>query len=345
MARVDRTFVFEILCALLAADGRQESLFGERTPAVGEAFARSLVGDGFPELWFELPLAGEPWLDLHALVSHADARAAADAAGMRGIAFTNLSDAYDRALAWFASQDARDVRQLALSFDTSAGDVDTPAVQLLVSRPDPAVAVGFLETAGQCGLAEAHRAFTGRMPDGWFACYEGCFPRRRAAEKSAWVRVECIVGDAAQSAYAAGEGALRDDLARLGMAGLPDDAYATVSRLARSPFPLELQFDVGEGGRPLPRLSASVRFQPTDWTRPERTQKIAQLAMCLEREGLIDGRWKELGGTAFAKHVAHGGETAQLYCHPAFVKVRWREGEPPDVKAYLIAGMSEGDAQ
>ncbi len=277
---MDRTFVFEILRALLAADGRQESLFGERTPAVGEAFARSLVGASFPELWFELPLAGEPWLDLHALVSHADARAAADAAGTRGPArgpaFANLSDAYDHALAWFASQDARDVRQLALSFDTSAGDVESPAVQLLVSRPDPAVAAGFLEAAGQGGLAEAHRAFTGRMPAGWFACYEGCFPRgwfacyegcfprRHAAEKSAWVRVECIVGDAAQSAYAAGEVALRDDLARLGMAGLPDDAYATVSRLARSPFPLELQFDVGEGGRPLPRLSASVRFQPDD---------------------------------------------------------------------------------
>ena len=334
---MDRTFVFEILCALLAADGRQESLFGERTPAVGEAFARSLVGAGFPELWFELPLAGEPWLDLHALVSHADARAAADAAGTRRLAFANLSDAYDRALAWFASQDARDVRQLALSFDTSAGDVDTPAVQLLVSRPDPSVAAGFLEAAGQGGLAEAHRAFTGRMPAGWFACYEGCFPRRHAAEKSAWVRVECIVGDAAQSAYAAGEGALRDDLARLGMAGLPDDAYATVSRLARSPFPLELQFDVGEGGRPLPRLSASVRFQPDDWTDPARRAEVARLAGWVEGMGLSDARWRDLAGCAFAKRLDHGDAAVTLSCLPAFVKLRWRAGLPADAKAYLLA--------
>ncbi len=334
---MDRTFVFEILCALLAADGRQESLFGERTPAVGEAFARSLVGDGFPELWFELPLAGEPWLDLHALVSHADARAAADAAGTRRLAFANLSDAYDRALAWFASQDARDVRQLALSFDTSAGDDDTPAVQLLVSRPDSSVAAGFLEAAGQGGLAEAHLAFTGRMPDGWFACYVGCFPRRRAAEKSAWVRVECIVGDAAQSAYAAGEGALRDDLARLGMAGLPDDAYATVSRLARSPFPLELQFDVGEGGRPLPRLSASVRFQPDDWTDPARRAEVARLAGWVEGMGLSDARWRDLACCAFSKRLAHGDAAVSLSCLPAFVKLRWRAGLPADAKAYLLA--------
>ena len=338
---MDRTFVFEILCALLVADGRQESLFGERTPAVGEAFARGLVGAGFPELWFELPLAGEPWLDLHALVSHADARAAADAAGAsgpaRGPAFAGLGGAYDSALAWFAAQDARDVRQLALSFDTSAGDVDTPAVQLLVSRPDPSVAAGFLEAAGHAVLAGAHRAFTDCMPDGWFACYEGCFPRRRAAEKSAWVRVECIVGDAAQSAYAAGEQALRDDLAGLGMAGLPDDAYATISRLARSPFPLELQFDVGEGGRPLPRLSASVRFQPKDWTDPARRAEIARLAGWVEDMGLADARWQRLSGCVFAKSLARGDEACALSCLPAFVKLRWREGLPADAKAYLLA--------
>ena len=35
-------------------------------------------------------------------------------------------------------------------------------------------------------------------------------------------------------------------------------------------------------------------------------------------------------------------ESAVLYCFPAFIKLRWRAGEPADAKAYLVAGEVPG---
>ena len=66
---LNRTIVYDILYALAARDGRQEILFGDCAPLAHDAFERSLVGDGFPELWFEMPLLGDPWFDFHALAS------------------------------------------------------------------------------------------------------------------------------------------------------------------------------------------------------------------------------------------------------------------------------------
>ena len=55
--------------------------------------------------------------------------------------------------------------------------------------------------------------------------------------------------------------------------------------------------------------------------------------------GLVDERWHLLADTAFAKRLTYGSESALLYCFPAFLKLRWRDGEPLDAKAYLIAGI------
>ena len=116
---MDRMRVYDIIYALAARDGREEALFGGCRQPAREAFQRSLAGEGFPELWFEIPLAGDPWLDFHALTSHGDV------AGTQA-AFAGHGGAYASALAWFAAQKPGKVRQLALSYDTSAGTTSIP---------------------------------------------------------------------------------------------------------------------------------------------------------------------------------------------------------------------------
>ncbi|MEE0026575.1 MAG: hypothetical protein U0J70_03215 [Atopobiaceae bacterium] len=44
--------------------------------------------------------------------------------------------------------------------------------------------------------------------------------------------------------------------------------------------------------------------------------------------------------TVYANRVAFAGKSARLYCYPAFIKLRWRDGEPLDAKAYLVAGTT-----
>lgn len=333
MARVrkalDRTSLYDIMYALVARGGREAELFGTCAPAAREAFSRSLVGEAFPELWFELPLAGEPWLDLHVLVSYADV------AGTRA-SFSRQGGVYADALSWFSSQPPHVVRQLALSYDTSAGDVERPAVQLLVNGSDVKVPLGFLEAVGRSDAMDSYRTFVRGMPGEWYACYVGAFPRRDAAASS-WVRVECIVGDVSQRAYADDAELLRGHLSRVGMAGIGDGAIEGIRTLARSPFPLELQFNVGPDGMALPVVSASVRFQPSDWIDAARRDEICRLAVWAQGLGLADGRWRQLAPTVFAKRATRAGSSATLSCFPAFVKLRWREGMAPDAKAYLVA--------
>lgn len=327
---MDRMVLYSIIYALASQDGRENALFGNCAQAAHEAFSRSLAGSEFPELWFEIPLSGEPWLDFHALVSYEDV------AGTQA-RFSGQEGAYADALSWFASQKPGMVRQLALSYDTSAGDIDNPAVQVLVSRRDVSTPLGFLKAVGRPRAESSYRTFAETIPLEWFACYIGAFPRRQTANSPDWVRVECIVGEELQRAYAQDPTTLRNHLARIGLDSIGDQAIDDVCTLARSPFPLELQFNVGPDGMALPVLSASVRFQPADWTSEEARLRIGEVIGQISHDGLIDDRWNRLVEATFAKRVNRKDESFKLFCFTAFVKLRWRKDEPPDAKAYLMA--------
>jgi len=335
---MNRMKMYDIIYALAASEGREAALFGNCGPAAREAFARSLTGGAFPELWFEVPLAGEPWMDLHSLVSHEDV------AGAQA-AYAGHGGAYADALSWFAGQAPGKVRQLALSYDTHAGDVDRPAVQALLDGRDISVPLSFLEAAGRPDLRAGYRTFVEAMPAEWYACYVGVFPQRGNGIDTPWVRVECIVGDRCQGAYARDAGEIRSHLAQVGLAGIGDGTVSDIQELARSPFPLELQFNAGTGGAALPAVSASVRFQSGDWTEPGRRDEIGRLARWMRGRGLADDRCNLLPQTVFAKRATLGGESASLSCFPAFVKLRWSEGAPPDAKAYLLARVQQSDPE
>ena len=327
----NREMLYDIIYALAARDGREQVLFGDCAPNAHEAFAHSLPGGGFPELWFELPLAGEPWFDLHALASrehlNPDAPFAPETCGGNPGAF-----------AWFAARE-EGVRQLALSWDVSAGDGGSPAVQLLVSTDDAQVTCDFLEAAGRGDAAPSYRAFRKRLPEGWFACYAGVFPRRTVPH----LRVECIPAGPLQRAYAEDPALLEAHLRQTGLADLGDTMLLRCQVLAKTPFSLEFQFDVDESGRAGSTFGASVRFSsPSEGGKRQPFDpdgKAGELMRQVEDWGLADGRWRLLSDASFATWATLGDESSLLYCYPAFLKLRWRDGDPVDAKAYLIAGL------
>ena len=134
---MDRMRMYDIIYALAAKDSRETALFGNCAPCAREALSRSLAGEKLPEIWLEVPLSGDPWFDIHALTAYEDV------AGTQA-AFAGQGGSYADALSWFAAQPPMTVRQLALSYDTHAGDVDHPAVQLLVCGRDKSVPLEFL---------------------------------------------------------------------------------------------------------------------------------------------------------------------------------------------------------
>ena len=327
---MDNTRLYQILYALAAVEGREGALFGNCAPLAYEAFERSLACDAFPELWFEIPLAGDPWFDLHALTARESLEP--------GMAFApEACGGVPGAFEWFAAQ-PDSVRQLALSWDVSTGNIDHPAVQLLVCKPDLSVTCGFLSAVGRPDAAPAYRAFVEGLPEGWFACYTGVFPARPGHN----LRVECVPDTHLREAYASDAGLLGEHLMRVCPKGVNDEAVARCALLAKAPFQIEFQFDVEPDGTAGSTFSASVRFaQPPGgaaWRAFEVDGPAGELMAQVEAWGLADGRWRDMAGTAFAQGVAFGGQSTRLYCYPAFLKLRWRDGKPFDAKAYLIAG-------
>ena len=61
----------------------------------------------------------------------------------------------------------------------------------------------------------------------------------------------------------------------------------------------------------------------------------------VEAWGLADERWRLLAETAYAKRISKEDAACLLYCYPAFLKLRWRDGVPLAAKAYLIAGIDD----
>lgn len=327
---IEPTMLYDLIYALAARDGREGQLFGDCAPLAHQAFERSLASGAFPELWFEVPLAGRPWFDLHALTHRDDvspeSRFASDRCG-----------GHPEIFAWFAQ--SSDTRQLALSFDVSTGDIDHPAVQLLLARSSARTACDFLAAAGREDATQAYRAFLRRLPHDWFACYIGVFPGRRMEA----IRIECIPSPDLQRTYAQDSGLLREHLQQLGLR-VDDEMLARLRLLADTPHRLEFQLDVCEDGRARETFSASLRFPPVkegDWEPYDPDGPAGQLMRTIEGWGLADERWRTLAQTAFVNRVSLQGETKTIYCYPAFIKLKWRDTTPVDSKAYLMAGILE----
>ena len=323
--------LYDILYALAARDGREAVLFGDCSPLAREAFARSLASDAFPELWFELPLAGDPWFDLHALTAREDLKP--------GTVFSAATTGgCPQVFSWFADK-GRNGRQLALSWDVSSGDIETPAIQLLVSIDDLDTTCGFLEAVGRADAVDAYRVFAERITEGWFACYTGVFPGRRGHN----MRVECIPRYELQQAYAGDAGLLEEDLRQVGLDELGTTLVPRCMQFAAMPFQLEFQFDIESDGGVGSTFGASLRFaQPPGedtWECFDPNGSAGELMRLVEEWGLADDRWRLFTDATFAMGVTHKGEHVTLYCFPAFIKLRWRNGEPLDAKAYFMAGV------
>lgn len=332
----DYRFLFDLLYSLAAQDGRDRALFGTSLPQAREAFARSLAGNEFPELWYEIPLLGEPWFDLHVLTARTaleDACATESAGEDTPCAGRGFAE-HPELFTWFAQ--VQSGRQLALSWDVGSGTGDNPAVQLLRERSDDQAVCEFLQVAGRPDAIDSFRTFAARLPEEWFACYYGVFPERPGLN----LRVECIPTPDLQRAYADDATLLEEHLRQTGFDDLGDTIVPRCQYMAGLPFQFEFQFDVRMDGSADTTLGASSRFSSPageDFSTPFQTEGAAGAFMQqVEARGLADSRWRRLEETTFSKRVSAKGNSVHLVNYPAFIKLRWRDGQPLDAKAYLL---------
>lgn len=331
---MDKRILYELLYALAARGGREKRLFGACAPEAREAFARSAPGRAFPEIWFEIPLSGDPRFDFHALTSRQDL-------DPEKVCTPGETGGFPEVFRWFAGQ-GNAVRQLALSWDLKPGEPPSPAIQLLGNRRDPETMAAFLRACGREDGVPQYLAFDARLPDEWYPCYTGVFPGRSGSA----VRVECIPKKQMQPVYAKDPELLKKHLTQTGFREFGDTILPRCAVLAAAPFPLEFQFDVDENGCAGPVFSASLRFAcppgKENWPWFDPAGEAGRLMETVAGWKLTDDRWRLLGDLSFVRKMTFGRENAVLYCFPAFIKLRWRAGAPADAKAYLIAGEVPG---
>ena len=328
----DRLSIYDAIYALAAGERREQALFGSCAPLAREAFRRSLIDEGFPTIWFEVPLAGVPRFDLHAALSHEMLR--------EGARFLpGAGNGYDGLLRWYAEEEA-DGGGLAFAYDVGEGRIVDPAIHVNVNNAPLSDIDRFFDLAAGEGAAELYRAFANRLPKGWRVWYTGVHPGRPGSP----VRVDCFVDTALKDAYAADASLLESDLVDCGFTALGPALFDLAMPELDSPFSLELQFDVMRDGALGPTLGLSVGFpfRTARTVRPlfEEDGAAAGLLGAIERMGLADDRWRQIPGAIFTKLVRMDDAALALYCVPTFVKLRMRDGEPLDAKVYLHAGAS-----
>lgn len=323
---------FDILYALAADEGREKALFGSCAPLAREAFRRSLIGEGFPIVWFEVPLAGKPRFDLHVALSREML-----CGGARFL--PGAGNGRDELFRWY-SEDEPGGGGLAFAYDVSEGRIDDPAIHVNVNNAPLSDADRFFDLAAGEEAAGQYGSFANRLPKGWRIWYAGVHPGRPGSP----VRVDCFVDAELKDAYAGDITLFEGDLTACGFTAITSTLHDLAKLVLDSPFSLELQFDVMADGvlGPTLGISANFPFGSSSTVRPlfEEGGPAAEFLGAVERMGLADDRWRHIPDAMFSKLVHMDDAMLALYCIPVFVKLRMRGGEPLDAKVYLQAGSS-----
>lgn len=326
---LDHAAIYDALYLLAAADGREDALFGDCQPLAREAFSRSLIGDEFPIIWFEVPLAGAPRFDLHLAASRSALVPGAEFAPGAG-------GGYEGLFRWYAEEEPGGAG-LAFAYDVSEGRIDAPAVHVNVNGAPLSSMDRFFDLSAGGDAAERYRAFKTRLPRGWRVWYAGFHPGRPSTP----VRVDCFVDDRLKAAYASAPSLFEAHLRECGFTAASAALRNLAGLVTASPFALELQFDVLPDGSVGPTIGVSAGFGtiPTSELRTLFAEGggAATLIAQIERRGLADARWRLISHASFAKLVETGDGPLVLLCTPTFVKLRMRDGKPLDAKAYLQA--------
>lgn len=333
--------IYKILIAHLARGERKTKLFGDLKLSE-KAFANSLIGSEFPNIYYEIYLQGEPRTDMHVSVDSESIHACRNIPPQLG------GGGYEKFFAWYKT--TRGMRALHFAYDLSEKRTDSHGIQLFFELPFSEVKEYF-RIMGSEASAEYLREFQARAPEGWSPTYFALLQGRPGSP----VRIDYFVKKERQEIYAKDINAFGEDLKSVGFDAVSDEFLRFCDEIAKAPFPMELQFNVLGGGKMDSTIGVSATLAPAALglhqsgqptflqTRESFSEGGAafQLLQRAEAWGLSDRRWRYAKDIIFHKRLSFGGANVFLFSVPVFLKVRWRRGKPLDAKLYDIAGARQ----
>ena len=327
------TDAFQVLLLQAADEGRGPVLFGKSLDRAREAVLPFLVSPGFPDIYLEHPLAGEPFLDVTVLYGELEPgmRVQSPAAGEHGAM-----------LDWYAgARPAHEQISCGFELDTKEEALPQAAVHFQ-PRNHLELVKPFCEAIGEPERADLYLQTAARMPEGWPLSFFGMFRGRPGAP----LRVCGYLGHDERDACAGDASRLARVFDTVGFSAYDDAMLSQVCALmAATPGGVDFQFDVYPDGRMGGIFSIDMQFaieQPAAVLETFEHGGGARVMGLLEELGAADGRWRLSVQAAFARalpvELDDGGMGRFAFTlMPQWAKARWADGKLQAAKLYHLA--------
>lgn len=327
------TEAFEALLLKAADAGRDAALFGGAACRVRDAAPPFLIGERFPEVYLEFPLAGRPFLDVTLLYGELEDDARID---------SPLAEGCEDVLSFYARERARDAG-IDFGFEIDCGGQAPSAAGVhFQPRSSSDLVAPFCEAAGSPGKAALYLAQGERMPQGWPLSYFGMF-RGRADSP---LRVCGYLSKEERRACAQDPNRLARALGQAGFSAFDGTMLAQAARvIGLAPAEAEFQLDVLADGSLGDMFAIGVRFNrlPSAEVRRSFASGVGASVMAQLREwGIADEREAHVAEMAFTRGVNVWRDDGSFVPFgfsllPGWLKVQWRNGILQPAKMYMMA--------
>lgn len=325
--------IFEVLCLQAADDGRGDVLFGECLGRARKAMRPFMVGESFPSVYLEFPLAGEPFLDVTTLYGKLKpgVRIEAEAAAGTG-----------PMLDWFADT-CSEISGVCCGFELDVKDPGLPRAAVhFQPRSHREFVEPFFEAIGEPERAALYLDLADRMPESWPLAFFGLFRGRPGSPLRVcgypWVsEVEACAEDPQRIVRV---------FEQVGFHAYDDSMIESFTALMKAkPAGFDCQFDVFDDGHLGDIFAIDIQFgieQPEAVRTTFEEGVASRILGLLESWGAADSRWKLAADAAFARWVGVDLEDGSpgryaITLMPQWVKVRWKDGVLQPSKLYFLA--------
>ncbi len=322
---------FDALYTIAAGDGRGEALFGDCFELSHDAYARTLIGSGYPTAYLEFPLLGKPGFDL--LSGHDFVEPGERFAPGAGFGHQAMFD-------WFAGVCEPDnTVSCGFELDLSAGETETAGVYLQ-HRMRMELVAPFMESIGESARTQSYLDAAYNMPEGWPSAYVGLFAGRAGTP----MRIGGYLSEAELEHCADDSAHLGRRFRQIGFTAFDDTMLARCSEFMQLAPAVDFQFDIMPDGTFGDMFGLSLSFNETKPRQARACMETgygARLMQTLQNWGLADDRWKLIAGASFARHVGYEREDGTegrlaLMVRLNYAKVKFSACQPSPAKFYLM---------
>lgn len=301
-----------------------------------------MIGERFPSVYLEFPLAGDPFLDVTVLYG----------AKVDPTAYAEVQEVTDCAALfdWFSGI-CVDCPEVGFGFelDTGKGELPAPAVHFQPRRHTELVEP-FFQLIGEQRYAALYLDLAKRMPSTWPLSFFGMFRGRPGSP----LRVCGYLSKSETMSCALDARRLRKVFDSVGFKVYDAQMLSDVSKAMRlAPGTVDFQFDLYPDGTMGNIFSLDMQFgveQPGAVAKTFGDGPAARFFEQLEAWGAADERWRLVADAAFARSIPVELDDGTLGLQsftlmPGWAKVRWRDGVLQPSKFYYLAmsGLLEDD--